>query len=643
MAERATAPCPWCREPIDPRDRACPECGRGVAWCPACGTGNVPDAACCRQCKRSFLANDATEGLSLPQAVTIADDGPGGPIPVRQQAPAPQHATAPQQPAPLEPRAPAPPRGVQVTPDTVVADPAPVSGPRSNRVPPPDAPAPTTSGSPRAGGAELAQALGTIIPPDWAPRISSPLVSLTAPAPERAPVSPAGPPSQAGSGVAPQPPARPHPAPVGPYAAPLPVAAVYPDPTALGPSPVHLACVVCGANHPGESGTLQLTVAAPRATANLVVRLEVAGLLQPAPVSCTLSAGQEHFGPTVEFVAPRAGEHPVRVVATIARPDRRPLGRWGGSLNVRVVPVRTSPVNVKGDVIVMGADGTGALAGVLGQEVAPRPTGTADNRDVRLHADPGYAARLAASCPHIAAPYRPDEPPFNPGPVLLLVYDTETGHEARYAVAHGSTAVLGRGGQADPTWRVRPAPYDYTRHTRLTGEHVALGLQDGLAWVTDYSRNGTWLNRVRLRAATEEFLADKDELALLPDRAVVVRVRLAGDAHGVHTLAAHRVDRLNGQLTHLLTSGRAPVPVFWPGADAPALWVRWGRGAGRPVAVVAWADDRAEVPEGGAAGAGRFQVRWHPLAPRADERAVLAPVPGWPADRIPPPEERPDA
>lgn len=626
MTELSSAPCPWCAEPTDRRDRACPECGNGIAWCPGCGIGNKADANFCRGCRRSLTGGDPTEDMSAPVTPTSEAEPP---------APAPRPAPASDPlPAAAPASGPAPAPGPAVPP----AEPARGAG---------DDPTAGPADEPRAPAPGFVQALGTIIPSTWAPRIGSPAAhaGAQAAAPGAAPAAGVA----AGPVAAPAPPSaatvtpRPAQAVPRPYVAPVPAVAVYADPTALGPAPIHLACAVRGANHPGEGGTLELAAAAPRATAHLLVRLDVTGLVRTGPVTFPLSAGQQHFGPALGFVAPRPGEHPVRVVATVTRPDRSPLGRWVGAVNVRVVPVRSSPVRVDGDVIVMGGAGPEVLSGLLGQEVAPRPAGAVDSREVALHADNEYAHRLAASCPHVAGPTRAGDRASDPGPVVLMVRDSDTGHEVRYAVAHGPVAGLGRGGQADPTWRVRPAPYNYAQHARLSGEHTALGLRDGLAWVTDYSRNGTWLNRARLPAATEEFLADGDELALLPDRAVVARVRLAGDEHGVHALTAHRTDRFDRRLAYLLTSGRAPAPVFWPGADRPVLWVRWHRGAGGPVAALAWDDRRAEVPADRPTAAGRYHVLWRPAAPGADERALLAPAPAWPADRTTPPEDRPDA
>jgi hypothetical protein len=351
------------------------------------------------------------------------------------------------------------------------------------------------------------------------------------------------------------------------------------------------------------------------------------------PVAFTLAPGQEYVCPAVTFVPHRAGSACARVVVTVERPAGWPVGRWAGEIVIGVEDGRPGPVTVTGDMIVMGSDGSGALASVLGRGPPVRAMGPQEWALLDLYPDTEYAHRLASSCPLIPAPPELDGPVMHPGPVLMAVRDTRGGGEVRFGIAHGATAGFGRGGLAEPTWRIRPAQYTYLRHARLTGEHVVLALRDHRAWVTDHSRNGTWLKKTRL-GPEPEFLADADEVALLPDRVVLLQIRLAADEHGVHAVAAHREARSTGRLSHLLTSGRCQAPLFWPGEEHPPLWVRWRFAAGgRPVAVITPSDgrgERAEVPENRPGVAGRFEIFWRTVPFPADERILLAPVAGWP-------------
>jgi hypothetical protein len=215
---------------------------------------------------------------------------------------------------------------------------------------------------------------------------------------------------------------------------------------------------------------------------------------------------------------------------------------------------------------------------------------------------------------------------------LVRVRDAAAGREHLLAVQLGRWCSLGRGGEQAPTWRVRPAPYDYDCHAMLSGEHLGVQLRDRHAWVVDRGRNGSWLNGERLGGRRPELLGDGDELALLRHRVVALRVRLAGEpGDGVHTVILQRADGLADRLSYVLSAGRLPAPALLPGDERPALWLLWRHPDGPGAAPVLWVDAgeaAVPLPEGRAAApGGRYSVSWKRWPAPRDDRQLAGAFP----------------
>jgi hypothetical protein len=506
-------------------------------------------------------------------------------------------------------------------PPTPVPEPA---APPTSTVEPPPA-SESTNPTVNTAGLTAWQALAdlaAVLPPDLRP------VEVGPPPTAVAPPAPAVPPPAVVPAVSP-------PAPVAEVSVPAvsvvprvpPVVApvvVAPDPGVL---PVGVAVKTRPVFQRGERGLFQVGLAAHDwAPPGVGVRVEVGGLVRSELGRIVLDPGGEFHAPATAFTAHHPGEDVVRVTITVTGPDGRPLGRWAGEVTVRVEDVRPDPPVVHGPVVVMGAASTAnPLAGLTAALRPAAPAGAAAWAALDLRPDAGYFRRLERTCPAVG-PAPTLAPPWDGQfPALLEVQDSRTGAARRVAVFHGRSAGLGRGGRAAPTWRVRPAPYDYDRHARLSGEHAAVVLRGGRAWLVDHSRNGTWLNGTRV-GRDPELLADGDEFALLPDHVAAVRVRLAAGSTGVDTVCLHRADGLDDRLTYLLTAGRHPTPLFWPGEDAPALWLSWRCPPGGPVAVVGGPSGAVEAAAGRLpVTTGRFRVSLAPAAVSDDQHRLLAP------------------
>jgi hypothetical protein len=575
MSERDAILCPMCDAALAPEAAACASCGVALLWCPSCACCNPAAALSCRECLYQFR-----------------------PVPV-QAAPA-------------------------------LADPPPPQAPAAA----PEAP-PTPATPEKSALTNLTDLFQSVLS-SLGPAAPAPLPPPAAPAPATVP-APAQPTS---------PPVVQTPAPVHavqtvpPSTASVPAVVVTPAPT--GPAPLQIRYAVGHGHRRYQQSLLQLSVSAPFAPGEITARLDVAGLASAAPVLLQLGPADEVSCDGIAFTPQVAGRGEVRIAVTVEGPSGVPVGRWTGQVVLAIQDERKENIRVEGDMIVMESSRSGGLlrrgndpddvAGLLAAAGGPASWSL-----LELRPDTAFARRLARACPVYPAPVPPEgflAANGEPFATLLTVRDEDAGAAHHVAVLVGTSAGFGRGGLASPTWRVRPAPYDYDCHARLSGEHLAVVLRGGRAWVIDHSRNGTWLNRARLERRHPELLADGDELALLTDRVVPLRVRLAGDARGVHAVALQRADGLEGRLSYLLTTGRAPAPLFEPGAEQPALWLCWRVRAGAgpaAVAVVLSGPDATAVEEDRlAAVGGRYHLVWRRSPVSLDQEQLLRAFAGSP-------------
>ena len=102
-----------------------------------------------------------------------------------------------------------------------------------------------------------------------------------------------------------------------------------------------------------------------------------------------------------------------------------------------------------------------------------------------------------------------------------------------------------------------------------------MDLEDGRAWITDWSTNGTWLNGERLPKSEIGLLADGDHIE--PAHVVSLKAKLLAKQDAVHAVWLYRTDTLGGQLCYLLTDCQIPIPILLSRQSMPSLWLAWQR------------------------------------------------------------------
>lgn len=441
------------------------------------------------------------------------------------------------------------------------------------------------------------------------------------------------------------------PAPPGPPAAPtfpvagatlpgLNLAAEMPGwdavlPTGLEPvgdaAPVLIEMLAGGPHRCGQKSMVRLRARGRSVSKDAQLEMRAVSELFDTPVQqrIALGPGQTHELTALKFVPRVAGSDEIQLALTLTTGAGLPLGRWSAQI---VVPIEESPadaasrIQAGGDVFVFGSGPNpftaDQLAGLTG---LPGPAATW--QALTLQPDWTFNRRVTGTCPAFPSdtPRLPAEGQAWPAamPLYAVIHLTEAGTATSraIAVAIGTAAGLGRGGDPGVAWWLKPEPYDARQHGRLSRQHTRIELREGRAWAVDVSTNGTLLNGTALTRGQAELLADGDRLE--PAQVVPLRVRLFADGKTVHAIALERGDALGSRLSYLLTDGSRAVPL------GPKKWAAWRRGPNAaPLLALTtgsvWNTLAANQP---GSLTGRDQLTWHLHAVPAEQERYLAPAP----------------
>jgi hypothetical protein len=289
-----------------------------------------------------------------------------------------------------------------------------------------------------------------------------------------------------------------------------------------------------------------------------------------------------------------------------------PLGRWfAGHQLTAGEPGKSAAgpaITASGNALVyIGGAGPGGK-----EELAVEPAW----RAMPLQPDKVFLRRLQKACPAwtgSAAPGRARLPVRVPHPRQGLLQCTGPDQPTPQvlAVVVGGQAFLGRGGDPEVAWWVKPVPCSEHDFSRLSRRHTGLEFRHGRAWLTDLSTNGTSLNGQRLVKGRPEILADDDLIELAG--VLRLRVQLYASADQVHAVWLEREDTLAEQIAYLVTTGLAVVPVRW--SEYAGSWLAWPMSGPGQLGFEFVSGDANAKPQGSE------QVRWLPLAePREQDR-----------------------
>jgi len=312
------------------------------------------------------------------------------------------------------------------------------------------------------------------------------------------------------------------------------------DPGAgAGSTPVVIEHLIRGKYKQGVRRILKLRAASTGAVEQCEVTARVQSRMLASEIELHASLGPDEVRnwEGIPFIPSFKGDGEVFVTVSATNSYGLPLGRW------------------KTEWIIDVEDGQD------NNDTPPDPfAGVGMWRPLQLSPDRAFERRLA-----LAAPSANVSPPPLP-PELQLCDDasgrqvsvslrTAQGRELDFAIVFGPRAVIGRGGDPEITWWIRPEPFNRYQSGRISRKHAILTLDRNHAWICDQSTNGITVNNDSPKSNARTVLADKDRMSLA--QAVDFRVSLMSTSEKVFAAVLERQDALKRQLAYILTDNTA--------------------------------------------------------------------------------------
>ncbi len=346
--------------------------------------------------------------------------------------------------------------------------------------------------------------------------------------------------------------------------------------------PVMIEHKTAGSYSLGKQGLVKLRAEGVAVAEECHVSISLESSLFPKTVHlrADIDAGEQHEWKAVRFVPKIAGAEEIALVLEVQTSDGKSLGRWWGDLTIEVKGENTDgsreDIRAGGDVFILGGQQPPQMPGMpdLGTDMATW-------QPIDLKEDRAFQKRLRKICPDNLAQ----------APSMTDIQDRIPGNGAFQACVHfqlmdrpvcstlvriGDSSNFGRGERPDIHWRIKPEPYTHHSYGLLSRRHCELAIDNGQAWVKDFSTNGVKLNAEQVDASKRALVADGDEINL--GGAITFKGNLYGKDGQVHAVLLERTDGLQDKLQYLLMDNTVAIPLPVGNGQKDPVWMAWVTG-----------------------------------------------------------------
>ncbi len=270
--------------------------------------------------------------------------------------------------------------------------------------------------------------------------------------------------------------------------------------------------------------------------------------------------------PVIRCTPSVAGSEAVSVILDVVDPQGLPSSRWQGTVTVKVEGKEEREINIHagGDIVDLGG-GSGGLSdllkGIPGANAQGYFAEGSQWLPVTLYRDAKFSRRIEKLKEwQVVNPPQAQRGDDMQGAVETqwVHVDWQGKNKREVFVFQGNEIFLGRAGTSvgpdvhSGCFRVDSDSKHTTDTRRISGCHLRLRISNGIAWVSDQSSNGTWLNGNRLEKDKWTVLGRGDSLSLR--KVVDFRVDFQGNEKELTAVLLTRTN-LSETQTLALTTG----------------------------------------------------------------------------------------